>query len=342
MTPELFTAGGATLDCIVAADGTLALAEIGGNAVHSAVGAALFGARAGVVARVPAGWPVASLAAAGLMVEGVRLEDTPMPAPEWFFHRPDGSRIDRLHATLAEAEAFGVSGAHVAPEVARAWERHLSSRDGQGGFAAFREANPVGPEHVPPAWWAARGVHIAPGRTEAQLALARVARARGLCVTLDPGFTARGLAPDLLAALLEACDVFLPSEAELSALRPGVSAEAALASLARQQGPVLLAKLGAAGALLLEPGRCSPRRLPPLPVIAADPTGAGDAFAGGLLSGLVAGEAAPVAALRALVAGATAAERPGALAPLALPREEIAARHARIAMISAGATSWTT
>lgn len=330
MTPDLFTAGGATLDCVVAADGTLALAQIGGNAVHSAVGAALMGAKAGIVARVPRGWPIGQLAGTPLDAAGIRVEPAPLPDPEWFFHRPDGGRVDRLHASLTEAEAFGIAGTRISPERAAAWEAHLRSRPDASGWAAFRAAHPVLAEHVPPAWWSARGMHVAPAATEAQLALARAARRRGLRVTLDPGFTARGLSPDLLEALLGACDVFLPSEAELRALRPGLSPGAALATLARQGGPVLLAKLGAAGALLLEPAQQAPLHLPALPMRALDPTGAGDAFAGGVLAGLVAGEPLEIAAQRGLVAGASAVERMGALAPLALLPAEIAARRARI------------
>lgn len=330
MTPSLFTAGGATLDCIVADDGTLALAAIGGNAVHSAVGAALMGAQAGIVARVPQGWPIGQLAATPLDTAGIRVEAVPLPDPEWFFHRPDGSRVDRLHASLAEAEAFGISGARVEPGIADAWERHLRAHPDRPGYATFRAAHPVGPDHVPPAWWSARGVHIAPGATEGQLALARAARQRGLTVTLDPGFTARSLSPDQLEALLGACDVFLPSEAELQALRPGLPPDAALVALMRQGGPVLLAKLGADGALLLDPADGAPRRLPALALRALDPTGAGDAFAGGVLAGLVAGEPVERAARRGLIAGASAVERMGALAPLALPADEVAARCARI------------
>jgi ribokinase len=335
VTPRLFTAGGATLDCIVAADGTLALSQIGGNAVHSAVGATLMGVRAGIVARVPQGCPVNRFAGTPLDATGIRIEPVALPDPEWFFHRPDGSRVDRLHASVAEAEAFGIAGARVAPESAAAWEAHLRSRPAAPGWAAFRAAHPVLPEHVPPAWWSARGVHVAPGATEAQLALARAARARGLRVTLDPGFTARSLQPDLLEAVLGACDMFLPSEVELQALRPGLPPAAALATLARPGGPVLLAKLGGAGALLLDPAKGSPVHLPALTVNALDPTGAGDAFAGGVLAGLVLGEPVAIAARRGLVAGACAVERMGALAPLDLPPEEIAARLAHIEQLIA-------
>jgi ribokinase len=332
VTPNLFTVGGAMLDCIVAADGTLSLGQIGGNAIHAAVGAALMGARAGVVARVPRGWPVAALAGTPLDATGIRQEAAPLPDPEWFFHRPDGSRVDRLHASVAEAASFGIHGTRVAPELAVAWERHLAARGSTtSGYAAFRAAHPVGPEHVPPSWWAARGVHLAPGATAAQLAMARAARAQGLRVTLDPGFTAEGLAPALLEALLAACDLFLPSEKELHALRPGLAPAAALAALARPGGPVLLAKLGGEGALLLDPAEGVPHAIPALRTQALDPTGAGDAFGGAVLAGLLRGETPLRAARRGAVAGSFAVERAGALAPLDVPAAAVAARLAQYA-----------
>lgn len=240
-----------------------------------------------------------------------------MPDPEWFFHRADGSRIDRLHASVATAEAFGVRGPRVTQTLAREWEGHLIAKsDGESGWTAFRTAHPVLPQHVPEHWWTARGIHVAPGDPKAQLALARAGRAQGLHVTLDPGFATHRLDPVLLGVLLEACDVFLPSEAELHVLRPGLPPAAALAALARPGGPVLLAKLGRAGALLLDPADGEPRRLPALPVLAPDPTGAGDAFAGGVLAGLVRGETAGAAVRRGIVAGSFAVEQSGALAPL--------------------------
>lgn len=327
MTPEVFTAGGATLDCTVAADGTLALGVIGGNAIHSAAGARLLCARVGVVARVPQGWPLAVLAASGIDVGGVRIEPVPEPAPEWFFHRADGSRQDRLHAGLAEAARFGLNGRRARPEDARAFAAHLhATRSGRHGYAAFRAAHPVCPEHVPSDYWQARIVHIAPAEPEAQLALVRAARARGLCITLDPGFGAAALTAPLLAELLATCDVFLPSEAELQMLRPGLAPEAAVASLTTRTGPVVLAKLGARGALLLDPRAGEVQALAPAPAHARDPTGAGDAFAGGLAAGLALGEPMGHAARRALLAGACAVEQSGALALLGHPASEVAAR----------------
>ena len=39
MTPELVTAGGLTVDHVISADGTVALARVGGNGAYSSVGA---------------------------------------------------------------------------------------------------------------------------------------------------------------------------------------------------------------------------------------------------------------------------------------------------------------
>jgi hypothetical protein len=336
VTIDVFTAGGATLDCTVAADGALALGVIGGNAVHSAAAALLMGARAGLVARVPQGWPIGMAGDAGLDVSGLQAEPGEVPQPEWFFHRADGSRVDRLHAGLDEAAAFGLHGARATPALAGAFERHLrATQRTRFGYAAFRAAHPVRPEHVPAAYWSARAAHLAPGDPEAQLALARASRAAGLRVTLDPGFSASRLDPALLAALLSASDVFLPSEAELAALRPGLAPEQAVRSLAMRGKAAVIAKLGARGALLAE-GAGAVQALPAAPAIERDPTGAGDAFAGGLLAGLAAGEPLAQAARRALVAGAIAVERSGALALLRVDAASVARRRASLDHSPAG------
>ncbi len=42
MAPDLVTIGGLTIDNVIAADGTVALARVGGNAAYSGVGARCF------------------------------------------------------------------------------------------------------------------------------------------------------------------------------------------------------------------------------------------------------------------------------------------------------------
>jgi ribokinase len=77
---------------------------------------------------------------------------------------------------------------------------------------------------------------------------------------------------------------------------------------------------GADGALLLDGGREVARATPPA-VTAVDGTGAGDAFTGALVVGLLGGLDRAAALRRACVAGAVAASRPGAQPALPGPAD---------------------
>src|SRR5215212_8503424 len=189
---EVFTTGGIILDNVVAADGTVHLETMGGNAVYSAAGARLWLQEVGCVGIVPHNYPTRwldTLMQAGVDLTGVRHEAKDVDCPEWFFHREDGSRVDHLHAETAALAAFGLDTDRIAPVDARRFEAHLRARsDRTRGFGAFREAHPVEPDHVPASFWRdARAVHLAPNRLDAQCRLAERARTAGLVVSLDPG-----------------------------------------------------------------------------------------------------------------------------------------------------------
>jgi sugar/nucleoside kinase (ribokinase family) len=328
VTPELFAAGGVLRDCIVEADGTLHLDQPGGNAVFAAAAARLFADAVGVVGRVPADYPPAILAALredGLDLAGVTAVPDETAAPEWFFHNADGSRTDGLHGHASELALPCPFGRRLEADTAQRWQRMLAEMPAAHGFAAFRARHPVRREHVPQDWWAARGVHLGANVVPHMLELARAARARTMLVTLDPGPRAIDLAPDELAELLGLVDAFMPSVKELAVLRPGLSPEAAACDLAQGARGLVMAKLGADGALLVS-AEAAPVRVPAMPAAARDPTGAGDAFCGGFLAGLVQGASPIEAAHRATVAAAFAVETTGALALLRTPRAALAAR----------------
>lgn len=332
--PELLAAGGVTVDNIVTADGRLFLQQPGGNAVHAAVGAALWGVRCGIAGRLPADYPetvLAALRASGLDLRALRTEAETAPLQEWFFHRADGSRVDHLHASPNEAIAASIAGARLDPAAAAAWEARLAARaPGGRSFAAFRRRHPVLPETIPDTAWPTRGLHVGPGEPAAMLALARAARARGLVVTLDPGFAASRLDSATLADLLALADAFLPSEKELRVLCPDLAPEEAVATLGRRACGVVCAKFGAAGALLYDGATGGIRRIPAFPAEARDPIGAGDAFAGGLLAGLVRGEPSARAALRGAASASIAVECVGALSPLRVDAPEAERRLAAL------------
>ncbi|MEU6572883.1 PfkB family carbohydrate kinase [Streptomyces sp. NPDC046805] len=120
-------------------------------------------------------------------------------------------------------------------------------------------------------------------------AAVEAARARGVPVSLDPasaGFL-RGLRVDRFLAFAEGLDLLLPSRDE-ACLLTGLPDPADAAAKLSRHVPLVVAKLGADGALVARSGtvvtRVSARSATP-----RDTTGAGDAFTGAFLAALVAG-----------------------------------------------------
>jgi sugar/nucleoside kinase (ribokinase family) len=162
----------------------------------------------------------------------------------------------------------------------------------------------------------------APGRELAALA-SKAARARGLPVSVDPasaGFLLRLGVPRFLDAVA-GTDLLLPNAAE-AALLAGLSApsgpaepveraepvdlqRAAAVISARSAGCTVVVTLGAGGALAAVDGRVTARAAA-VPARAVDSTGAGDAFAGGLLAARLAGAGLPDALAAGCRAGAEA------------------------------------
>ncbi|MEU1052330.1 PfkB family carbohydrate kinase [Streptomyces sp. NPDC005876] len=154
----------------------------------------------------------------------------------------------------------------------------------------------------------------APGRALVAVAL-EAARARGVPVSLDPassGFLTE-LGADRFLALVGGVDVLLPSLAE-AGLLTGLSDAADAAAALSRRFPLVVAKQGADGALVARGGSvCA--RVPAVPAVPRDTTGAGDAFTGGFLAALLAGAAPEAAAAEGCRAGALAVERLGGRPP---------------------------
>lgn len=287
----LFTAGGVIVDNVVAADGSVHLETMGGNAVYSAGGARLWIAPVGIVANVPANYPQTWLDAlrdAGIVIDGITVRDEIVARSEWFIYRADGSRIDQLHAPLGYLRDLGITATRlIASEVAML-EAGLRALPEAGlSYADFRRRHPVGVEQLPRVFAGARGAHLAPEQTARQIVLAQHLRSTGTYVTTDPGPHAAAMPDELLGRVLASVDAFLPSEAELHALSPGVAPIAALRAWTARGVPVAGVKLGARGARLFDGASGETIDMPALGVVARDPTGAGDAFCGGFLGGFL-------------------------------------------------------
>jgi sugar/nucleoside kinase (ribokinase family) len=179
-----------------------------------------------------------------------------------------------------------------------------------GASAALR-AEDLDPE----ALFTGRALHVAgtlvmpslDGEPAASL-LAR-ARSRGLFTSLDTAFDATGRW-QRVEPCLPWLDLFLASRAEAQAIS-GEEEIGAAAAWARERGAREVAiKLGADGAYLAGPG--FEGHVPAYRVAAVDGTGAGDAFAAGLLYGRLAGWPLERSAHLANAAGALATTAAGA------------------------------
>ncbi|MDH6610805.1 sugar/nucleoside kinase (ribokinase family) [Streptomyces sp. SAI-208] len=154
-----------------------------------------------------------------------------------------------------------------------------------------------------------------PSRTLVAMATTS-ARARGVRVSLDPasaGFL-REMGPDGFLSLIEGVDVLLPSRDE-ACLLTGVPDVADAAAKLSHHVPLVVAKQGAAGALLARSGSVY-AHVPAVPATPRDTTGAGDAFTGAFLAALLTGAAPEDAAAEGCRAGALAVERVGGRPPV--------------------------
>jgi sugar/nucleoside kinase (ribokinase family) len=135
---------------------------------------------------------------------------------------------------------------------------------------------------------AARAIYIGPSYPEVAIAAAAAARESEGAVFCAPG---GGWGPDALAQLgpvLQRVDVLLVSRAEAAEWTGLPSPSEAIRQLGRMGPPVVIQTLGAEGALVLANSRMTEVPAFPGPP-ARDTTGAGDAFAAGLVVGFLEG-----------------------------------------------------
>jgi sugar/nucleoside kinase (ribokinase family) len=139
-------------------------------------------------------------------------------------------------------------------------------------------------------------------------ALLAKARRHGMMTSIDTVWDATGRWERILPSLAHA-DVFMPSLGEATAISGEPDPAAAAAWLQQAGARHVVVKLGADGCYAAGAGH-----VPPVAVTAVDSTGAGDAFAAGLLYGLLAGWPVERAARLANAAGALATTAVGASA----------------------------
>jgi len=126
---------------------------------------------------------------------------------------------------------------------------------------------------------------------ETVFAAAEMAHAAGVKVVLDPNYRSKLWAPaqfrEVLRSLASRCDILLPGMDEALLLTGQSDPEMAARELVGLGPELVVIKLGASGALALD-GNGQVTRAPAVRIERiVDPVGAGDAFAAGLLTGLL-------------------------------------------------------
>lgn len=288
--PDLVILGNLLVDDIVRRDGSTLMGEAGGALLHAALAARLWGARVGLVSVVGSDYPAAVLEA--LADRGV---------------------------DLAGVRPLGRPGG-------RAWllyERDVRRVIHQLDCPSHGDVSPL-PADVPAAFAAARGFHLAPMPLERQRSLA-VALADRPFLSLDPFELVRDDNLAEWSQVLAHVDAFFPSRDEV---RVGAAPDDLVTRLAGGRLGLVALKAGAAGGRLVDLATGTSHAWAGRAEEVVDATGAGDAFVGGFLAGVLLHGDLPRAVEQGIVAASFAIEDWGARGLLAATPERAAARHA--------------
>ena len=273
---DVIVIGNLTIDDVVHASGETTMASPGGNTIHAATAANVWGVRVGLVARLGSDFPdeaLSRLRSAGLETAGMRPVEGPT-VRNWVIYEHDGRRT-WVYRTPPERRV------EVAPR----------------------------PDDVPDAWLQGAAhppvVHIAAMPFDAAIRMVEHVRGRlsRAVITLDTHEAWNARRNEVLD-LARRVDVFLPSHEELEATLGYDDLNRACAELLEEGVRAVVVKRGAEGTLVAEPDRPVVSVAPP-EVAVVDATGAGDAFCGGFAAGLALGDSCAEAAQRgAATAGA--------------------------------------
>ena len=290
MTVDLAVLGNLLLDDVVHEDGRTRMAQPGGAALYVALGARLWGVSVGMVSVVGDDYPEAVLDALderGIDLAGVRRLDGPS-LRTWLLY--EGRRRQIVHRL--------------------------------GGPSHFR----VSPRahNVPPAWL--RGiVHLAPMPFTLQKRLIAHLGDVGL-LSLDPHELLTVEVLPVWRLLLSEVDVLFLSEDEMMFDGALEDPRPVLARLGSDRLRRIFFKRGARGGLLHDVDDDAFHPWLPRTTAVVDATGAGDAFAGGVLAGLARYEPVDAALELGVVSASFALEGEGADGLLAAGPEKAEAR----------------
>lgn len=293
---EYATIGEITLDDTVLDTGETRLSQTGGGSVYSALGIRLWGHSVGISSVIGKHYPqehLDELNRHGIVTRGV--------------HRSDGwgLRLWLLHE-----------------------EENRKQQVPKLRSSTFDEMDCERPD-LPQDYLQARGYHLAPATSEGQmrgrdsLRRARPDAVLSLDILTEPFIR---LASYRDGSAFDGVDIFSPSIAEIEALWPGDSLGIVLHRLAGFGVRWIAIKMDTRGSVVHDAVKGETYRLPIYPARTVDATGAGDAFSGGFLEGIVETDDVFEAGLRGTISASFAVEHWGAFPMLRITTDEARAR----------------
>ena len=312
--PDFVFLGGLREDYCITHDGISIDRALGGNAVYAAVGACLWGANVGLLGRVGSNFPhewIRLIAEAGIDILGIKQLPIELDTRTFYAYLSPVERVD-THPALHYQRA--------GKAMPKALIDYESSTFGQDNRLTFSELA-VRPEDIPHSYFGASGLHLAPAdylthSTVPYRFLEKYKDEQRTIISLDP--SERYMTPEFrddLPRLLHGIDVFLPSEMEARSFLPHHRRSAIeLAEHFASMGPkIVVIKLGPSGQIVFDGHLNECWIIPAYPGRVRDVTGAGDAYCGGFLVGLVRTGSPVEAALHGSVSASLTIEGTGAL-----------------------------
>jgi sugar/nucleoside kinase (ribokinase family) len=167
-----------------------------------------------------------------------------------------------------------------------------------------------------------RHYHLATMPPAIQLAWLEKVDTDAKCISVDTDISFIESERGEVSKLLKKSDVFFPNQDEAKALASGDSLEERAKKIAFMGPKIVAIKLGQEGAFIYEKENDRVHNIPAIPSNVVDVTGAGDAFAGGFVAGLVNTGNVFEAGWRGAVTASMAIEDYGSLHLLNRTREE--------------------
>jgi ribokinase len=320
--------GGIREDYCITHDGRAISGMLGGNAIYAAVGARLWSDKVNVVSRVGSNFPhewLDALQEKGIATSGVRILDHTLDTRTFYAYRSFEHRVDTNPPSHY---------ARLGLPLPKALIGYRSSTEGQDDRFQLNPAT-VRFTDVPVQQLAdISGAHLSPADFLTHLTLPSFLQEHGVdLITLDPSI--RYMSPSYkldLPNILQGLTAFLPSMHEATAFAPDMRDQVwDLAETFHAMGPkIVVIKAGSSGQFLSDAEIERRWHIPAYPSNPRDVTGAGDAFCGAFLHGLVETEDALEATLRGNISASFVVEGSGALYALDTPSSLVSARLDRL------------